>query len=103
MDSTQNATLKAFEQKIEAQLQQAKAQLEELGARAKGKVAQGEIDAIQNLKTKHDEIDKRRQELKTVGEAKAETVKAQIDAELAKLKSSVAELATKIQQHAKAS
>lgn len=103
MDSTQNATLKAFEQKVEAQLQQAKAQLEELGARAKGKVAQGEIDAIQNLKKKHEEIEKRRQELKTVGEAKAETVKAQIDAELTKLKSSVAELATKIQQHAKAS
>lgn len=103
MDSTQNATLKAFEQKIEAQLQQAKAQLEELGARAKGNVAQGEIDAIQNLKKKHEEIEKRRQELKTVGEAKAETVKAQIDAELTKLKSSVAELATKIQQHAKAS
>lgn len=103
MDSAHSATIKAFEQKIEAQLQQAKAKLEELEARAKGKVAPGEIDAIQNLKTRHHEIEKKRQELKTVGEAKAETLKAQIDAELAKLKSSVADLATKIQQHAKAS
>lgn len=103
MDKAHSATIKAFEQKIEAQLQQAKAQLEELKARAKGNVAQAEIDAIQHLQTMHDDIEKRRQELKTVGEAKAETVKAQIDAELAKLKSSVAELATKFQQHAKAS
>jgi hypothetical protein len=102
MSSTHNVELKAFEQKVEAQLQQFKSQLEELESRAKGKVAQGEIDAIHNLRTRHHDIERKSQELKTVGEAKAETVKAQIDTELATLKSSVAELATKI-QHAKAS
>src|ERR1019366_9897115 len=72
--------------KISAQLQQAKAQLGELEARAKGKMAQGEIDAINHLKAKHQEIEKKRQELKTVGDAKVEQVKAEIDAHVTKLK-----------------
>jgi len=35
------------------------------------------------LKAKHQEIDKKRQELKTAGDAKVEQVKAEIDPELA--------------------
>lgn len=94
--STQSVTTKAYEEKISAQLQQAKAQLAELEARAKGKMAQGEIDTINHLKTKHQEIDKKRQELKTIGDAKVDQVKAEIDAEVAKIKASLAELATKL-------
>ncbi len=94
--STQNVTTKAYEEKISAQLQQAKAQLGEFEARAKGKAAQAEIDTINRLKTKHEEIDKKRQDLKTVGEAKVDQAKAEIDAEVAKLKTSLADLATKL-------
>ena len=94
--STQSVTTKAFEDKISAQLQEAKAQLSEYEARAKGKMAQAEIDTINNLKTRHQEIDKKRQVLKTVADAKIEQVKAEIDAEVAKLKTSVAELGAKL-------
>ncbi len=41
-----NATTKAYEEKISAQLQQTRTQLEELEARAKGKMAQAEIETI---------------------------------------------------------
>jgi hypothetical protein len=87
---------KAYEEKINAQLQQAKTQLGDFEARAKGKMAQAEIDTVNRLKTKHEEIDKKRQDLKTVGEAKAGQAKAEIDAEMAKLKTSLADLATKL-------
>ncbi len=103
--STPSVTTKAYEEKISAQLQQAKAQLGELEASAKGKMAQAEIDTINHLKTKQQEIDKKRQDLKTTGDAKVEQVKAEIDAEVAKLKTSLAELATKlkVEPRAKAS
>ena|SRR5579859_3882518 len=103
--NTQNVTAKAYEEKIGAQLQQAKAQLGELEASAKGKMAQAEIDTINHLKTKQQEIDKKRQDLKTTADAKVEQVKAEIDTELAKLKTSLGELATKlkIEPRAKAS
>jgi uncharacterized protein YukE len=94
--STHDITIKAYEEKINAQLQQAKAQLGELQARAKGKAAQAEIDTISRLKTKHEEIEKKRRALKTVGDAKVGEVKAEIDAEVARLKASLAELGMKL-------
>lgn len=94
--SAQNVTAKAYEEKISAQLQQAKAQLGELEARAKDKMAQSEIDTLNHLKTMHQELDKKRQDLKTTGDAKVEQVKAEIDTEVAKLKTSLAEVATKL-------
>ena len=103
--STPSVTAKAYEEKISAQLQQAKAQLGELEASAKQKMAQAEIDTVNHLKTKQQEIDKKRQDLKTAGEAKAEQVKTEIDSELAKLKTSLGELAAKlkVEPRAKAS
>ncbi len=94
--SAQSVTAKAYEEKISAQLQQAKAQLSEFEARARDKMAQAEIDTINHLKTKHQEIDKKRQDLKTTGDVKVEQVKTEIDADVAKLKTSLAELATKL-------
>jgi hypothetical protein len=94
--STPDVTTKAYEEKINAQLQQAKAQLGEFEARAKGKMSQAEIDTINRLKAKHQEIDKKRQDLKTTAQSKTEQVKAEIDADVAKLKTSLAELATKL-------
>ena len=94
--SAQNVATKAYEEQISARLQQAKAQLGEVEASAKGKMAQAEIDTINRLKAKHQEIDKKRQNLKTVGDAKVEQVKAEIDADVANLRTSVAQLATRV-------
>lgn len=103
--STHDVTIRAYEEKVKAQLEQAKAQLAEFEARAKGKMAQAEIDSIHHLKTKHQEIDKKRQELKTAGDAKSEQIKAEIDAEIANFKTGLAQLATKlkVEPRAKAS
>jgi len=90
--------IKAYEEKVSAQLQQAKAQLGELEAHAKGKMSQAEIDTINRLKTKHHEIDKKRQDLKTVSDAKVGQIKAEIDSEVAKLKTSLADLGTKLKK-----
>ena len=89
---------KAFEEKINAQLQQTKAQLGEFEAQAKGRAAQAEIDTINRLKSQHQAIDRKRQELKTVGDAKAGEVKAEIDHDVAKLKTSLADLAIKLKK-----
>lgn len=93
------AEVKAHEEKISAQLHEAKALLEQVEAHARKKKAQAEIDTINGLKTKKQEIEKKwQQHLKTAGEAAlALKVKADIEAEVAKLKSSLGELATKLQ------
>lgn len=100
-----NATTKAYEEKIGAELRQVKAKIEELEARARGKMAQAEIDTLHHLKTKKQEIEEKYQELKTVGDAKVQQLKAEIDAEMTKLKSSLEQLATKFKSdlHTKAS
>jgi len=91
------AEIKAYQDKINAQLQEAKALLNGFEAHAKGKMAQSEIDAIARLKAKHQEIEKKvHHDLKTAGEvAVAAKVKADIDAEVAKFKTSVDQLAAK--------
>ena len=47
---TQSATLKAYEDKIRAQVQEAKAKLDQFEAKAKEKKAQAEITALNSLK-----------------------------------------------------
>ena len=89
---------KAYEEKINAQLQQAKAQLNEFEANVKAKASPAQIETINRLKAKHQEIDKKRQNLKTAGDAKAGQVKAEIDADVAKLKTSLADLGTKLKK-----
>jgi hypothetical protein len=91
------AEIKVYQEKINAQLQEAKAVLNGLEAHAKGKLAQSEIDAIARLKAKHQEIEKRvHQDLKTAGEVTvAAKVKSDIDADVAKFKTSVDQLAAK--------
>jgi len=96
--SAENVEIKAFEEKISTQLQQAKSQLAEFDARAKSQMAQAEITTINRLKAKQQEIEKKRQALKTVGHAKVEQAKAEIDREVANLKSSLAELGTKLKK-----
>jgi small-conductance mechanosensitive channel len=78
-------------------LQEAKAVLHGVEARAKGKLAQSEIDTIARLKAKNQEIDKKvHQDLKVTGEVTlAAKIKSDIDAEMAKLKASLDQLAAK--------
>lgn len=89
------AEIKAHEKKISAQFDEAKALLEEVEAHAKKNKAQAEIDKINGLKTKKQEIEKRWQHhLKTAAEAAlALKTKADIEADLTKLKSSLEEVA----------
>lgn len=103
----QNETIKAFEEKLNAQLQQAKSQLEEFEARAKSTAARTEIETIHHLKTMRQEIEKKRHELKNAGEGKFQQVKSEIDAEMSKLRTSMEQLSSKfkgeIHTHKKAS
>lgn len=92
----QSAQIKAFEEKVSAQLQEAKTQIEGIEARAKGTMAQAEIDALNGIKTKRQEIDKKRQDLKTSGEAKAAQLRAEIEADVAKLKVSLDQFGAKV-------
>jgi hypothetical protein len=94
-----NMTEQTFEEKIHAQLQNAKTELERLEQTAKGKIAQAEIDAINQLKTKRQEIDKRRQELKTAVAAKADQIKAEIESELPKFMQSLDQFHAKLKSH----
>jgi hypothetical protein len=98
------AEMKAHEEKISAQLHEAKALLNEVEAHARKKKAQAEIEKINNLKTKNQEIEKKwHQHLKTAGEAAlALKIKADIEAELAKLKTSAKEVATKLKNQSAA-
>lgn len=92
------AEVKAHQEKIQAQLHEAKALLDEFEAHAKKNKAQAEIDKISALKTKKQEIEKKFQHhLKTAGEAAlALKVTAEIEADLAKLKGSMDDVTTRL-------
>ena len=91
------AEIKAYQEKIGAQLQESKAVLNGVEAHAKGKLAQSEIDTIARLKAKHQEIDKKvHQDLKVGAEVTlAAKIKSDIDAEMTKFKASVDQFAAK--------
>jgi hypothetical protein len=99
------AEIKAYQAKVDAQLHEAKALLNGFEAHAKGKLAQSEIEAISRLKAKHQEIDKKvHQDLKTTGDvAVAAKVKSDVDAEIAKFKASLDQLAAKAKNQPAAS
>ena len=92
----QNATLKAYEDKVRAQLQEGKAKLDQLNAKAKEKQAQAELDVVGRLNTTKQNIEKKLQNLKTTDDMQVSRAKADIDADVASFKSSINELAGKI-------
>lgn len=96
------AEVKAHEEKISAQLHEAKALLEEVEAHARRKKAEAEIEKITGLKAKKQEIEKKVQQLVKTGlEAKAAVqIKADIEAEVAKLKTSLGEIANRLKNQA---
>ena len=98
------AEIKAYQEKINAQLQEAKAVLNGVEAHAKGKLAQSEIDTIARLKAKNQEIEKKvHQDLKVAGEVTvAAKIKSNIDAEMTKFKTSVHQLSAKVKSQSAA-
>jgi len=98
--SEQSAGMKAFEDKVSAHLNETKSQIAEIEARAKGQLAKAEIDTINGFKTKSQEIEKKRQDLKATGGEKAAQIKAEIEASAAKLKASVEQFGAKLKSHA---
>jgi hypothetical protein len=90
-----SATLKAYEDKINAQIQEAKTRLEQYEAKAKQQGAQAEIGAIDNLKTAKQSIDRKLQDLKTTHETQVARARADIDAAVVRLRTSLDELAAK--------
>jgi len=101
MTTEQNpsAGLKAYQDKINSQVKEARTRLDELETKAKEQKAQVELAAINRLKTTRENIDRKVQDLKTAHETHVAQAKAEIDAEVAKFKSSVDELATKFRMH----
>ena len=99
------AEVKAHQEKISAQLHEAKALIEEFEAHGKKHKAQAEIEKITGLKKNREDIEKKlHQLLKTAVEAKtAAEIKAGIDAELVKLKTSLEEAGTNLKSHSTAS
>jgi hypothetical protein len=92
------AEIKAYQEKLRAQLEEAKAVLNGFEAHAKGKLAQSEIDTIARLKAKNLEIDKKvHQDLKVTAEVTlAAKIKSDIDSEMAKFKASLDQLNAKL-------
>ena len=91
-----DAHTKAYEEKVRAELQQAKSQLEEFEARSKAQDKQVATDLINQLKKTHERIEKERQKLETSAVEEMEQEKTEIDAGLDKLRAGLAQLATKL-------
>jgi hypothetical protein len=91
-----SSTLKAYEDKIRAQVQEGKAKLEQFEAKAREKHADAELSAINQLKTSKQDIDRKLQALKTTQEAMIGLAKESIDAEVAKFKASLDTLSGKL-------
>src|SRR5262245_27358263 len=87
---------KAYEEKVRAELQQAKSQLEEFEARSKAEDKQVATDLINQLKGTHRKIEKDLQKLETSAVEEMEQEKDDIDAGRDKLRAGLAQLATKL-------
>jgi len=92
-------TLKAYEDKITSQMQEAKAKLEQIEAKAKEKKAQAEITTVNSLKTTKQNIDRKLQDLRTTHDTHVARAKANIDADVATFKTSIDELTARFKAH----
>ena len=99
--ATPSSTLKAYEDKVKTQLQDAKARLEQFEAGAKAKGAHAEITAVNSLKTAKANIDRKLQDLKKTNDTYVARAKADIDADVATFKASVDDFNAKFKSSAK--
>jgi hypothetical protein len=87
-----SSTLKAYEDKINKQVSDAKAKLDQLEAKAATQGAQAESQAIAQLKTTRQSLEQKLRDLKTTQASNVDRAKASIDAEVAKLHTSIDKL-----------
>ena len=99
---TQNAALRAYEDKIRAQVREGKAKLEEVTAMASEKKAQAEIDAIRGLNAARQNIERKLEDLKKTSDAHVSRAKSDIDAEVATFRSSIDQVASKFKSRSTA-
>lgn len=94
--NTVSAELKQYEEKIAGQLDQARAQLERLEARAREKKAQTEIDAVNSIKAMKLKLEEQHQQLRTTSGENAAKVKSEIDAGMIKLKTGLEQVTARL-------
>lgn len=88
-------TLKAFEDKIVAQIQEAETRIEKFEAKAREKRLEAEIAAVNGLKTARQNIERKLKALATTQDAQIVRAKADIDAAAAALETSLDEFGRK--------
>lgn len=98
MAALNTVELKAYEEKVTAQIEQAKGKLHELEGYFKGKKADTELEVLRGLRTTQKDIERKTSELKTIADAKVTQVKAEIDSTLATFNNKLAQLAGKAHQ-----
>jgi len=87
-----SSTLKAYEDKINKQISDAKAKLDQLDAKAATQGEQAVSQAIAQLKTTRQNLEQKLRDLSTTQESNIDRAKANIDAEVAKLRTSIDKL-----------
>jgi len=87
-----SSALKAYEDKINKQVSDAKAKLDQLEAKAATQRTQAESQAIAQLKTTRQSLEQKLHDLKTTQAGNVDRAKASIDAEVAKLHTSIDKL-----------
>ena len=90
--STPSSTLKDYEDKVNAQIRDAKAKLDQFEAKTATQRTQAESKAIEQLKTTRQTLEQKVRDLKTTQEGNIDRAKANIDAEVAKLLTSIDKL-----------
>ena len=97
MTQSASAALKAYEEKVNTQIQESKTKLEQLEAKAKQKSAQAELNAINSLKGTRENIQRKVQDLRTTNENQMARAQTAIDADVTAFKARVEELSAKLQ------
>jgi cytochrome c556 len=88
--------LKAFEDKIRGQVEEAKTRLEQVEAAAKQYDAQAATAAVTRLKTAKEDIDRKLKDLRATHDAHMARAKSEIETDVARFKASVEEVGAKI-------
>lgn len=91
-----SSDVKAFEAKLDAELEKARSRIQQLAARAREKKAQAEIDSANAARQLLEKIDKQRHSLREATGKKAEEVQSDIEATRTQLNSSLEHLASKL-------
>ena len=87
-----NPKIKAYNQKVRTELDQARSKLEELEARSEAEDEEAITDLINQLKVVHHKVDKKREEITRSAGEEMQQEQAEIDAGIVRSKEGLAEL-----------